>query len=180
MLTTWSTQRLVAKSLSVKYLDDLHLLHSDAHVMAILNPDGGRLPRRKTEEMVANAQQHWQQYGYGFWMFYRKESGEFIGRSGIKNYRAADLQGKNVNGIAYATLSSLWRKGYAQEMCEGILKIAFNQLKLETLSGWALPDNMASIKLLEKLRFQFQRSISFADLPHSYYELKRSHFQASC
>ncbi len=80
-----------------------------------------------------------------------KESGELIGTIHIfpDTARAVDTM-----EIGYCIAHEHQRKGYATEMLTAILQLLQNDLLVDTISAGTLPENNASICLLERLGFQ--------------------------
>ncbi|WP_218813624.1 GNAT family N-acetyltransferase [Rickettsiella endosymbiont of Dermanyssus gallinae] len=56
---------------------------------------------------------HWQQHGFGMWIWSSKENKDFIGRAGLKSFI---LQNKNEVELGYALKPEYWGKGVAMEM----------------------------------------------------------------
>lgn len=54
-------------------------------------------------------------------------------------------------------LEKYWGKGYGQEVCNGLIDFALNEWKLTSLWAEANKDNIASVKILERSRLQFER-----------------------
>jgi RimJ/RimL family protein N-acetyltransferase len=58
--------------------------------------------------------------------------------------------------IGFAFLPRFWRHGYAIESATAVMRYARSVLGLSEMAAITSPDNEASIKVLEKLGFQFQ------------------------
>ncbi len=56
--------------------------------------------------------------------------------------------------LGYVFNSNFWGRGYAQEACRGILEYAFNTLGAHRIISRCNPKNVASWKLLERLKFR--------------------------
>ena len=75
--------------------------------------------------------------------------------------------------IGFAFLPDYWNKGLAFEAASAVLNDARERLKLDRLLAIVNPDNDASIKLLEKLGFSFERmhgDVKLYALPHQLVE----------
>lgn len=103
-----------------------------------------------------------------FWVFYAQDSLNFIGRAGL---RRVDIEGNSEIEIAYALLSSYWGRGLATEMAEAIVDVALNRLNLREIVAFTRPDNYASIRVMEKISFIYERDIVHAGLPHVLYRM---------
>lgn len=59
--------------------------------------------------------------------------------------------------IGFAFVPEAWRKGYAEESSLGVLEYAKNILKLKRVLGITIPENIGSIKTLEKIGLKFEK-----------------------
>lgn len=84
-----------------------------------------------------------------------KESGELIG---TVNVFADDSRAVDALEIGYSIAHTHQRKGYAFEALSALLELLQNDLCLEMVTAGALPENIASEKLLGKLGFQREGS----------------------
>ena len=107
-IATLTTARLLAEAITPLHFHDLHRLHSDPQVMKTLSADGKPLSEEATREQIEQNVDHWQQHGFGLWVFHRKSDGVFIGRAGLKTYQ---IDGKDVIGLAYAVMPDYWNRG---------------------------------------------------------------------
>ena len=57
--------------------------------------------------------------------------------------------------LGYRLKRSAWGKGFATEAAKHTLSYAFNNLNLNVITGRAHIDNIASIKVLEKIGMQY-------------------------
>jgi RimJ/RimL family protein N-acetyltransferase len=53
------------------------------------------------------------------------------------------------------------------------LRLAFEELALDDIVAYTMPDNRASRRVMEKLGFGFERDIVHAELPHVLYRRSR-------
>jgi len=98
----------------------------------------------------------YQDFGYGLSMVELRESGIPIGMCGILN--RSNLEDPD---IGFALLPEYNGKGYAFEIANATIKHAREVLNLKVLSAITDPDNIASIKLLEKLGFKFVKKFIY-------------------
>ena len=57
--------------------------------------------------------------------------------------------------VGYRFFKKHWNKGYAKEAAKSCLKIGFEKFNMKTIAGRAMKENVASIKVLEKLGLTF-------------------------
>ncbi len=86
----------------------------------------------------------------GRWATHLKDTGEFIGWCGLK-YRPEPDE----IDLGYRFSQPYWGKGYATEAAKHTLDYGFTQLKLPLITGRAHIENIASLKVLEKIGMQF-------------------------
>lgn len=99
-----------------------------------------------------------------------KETGEFIGTCGIEPF---NLDGQPEVELGYRLCLKFWGNGYAREAGAAMLKYGFSDLKLPKIMAFVLPQNRASVKILEQLGFKYLRDFLHADLTHRLYEFPR-------
>jgi [ribosomal protein S5]-alanine N-acetyltransferase len=97
-------------------------------------------------------------------------TGGFIGTCGIEPYQ---LDGRSEAELGYRLCLNYWGKGYAAEVARAVLRYGFEGLKLKKILGFALPQNRPSLKVLEKLGFQYRHDFVHAGLTHRLYEFPR-------
>lgn len=98
----------------------------------------------------------YEQYGVGMLRVVRKDDGAVLGNCGLVRRDFLD----HVD-IGFAFLRRYWAKGYATEAAEAVRDHAFRDLGLDRLVAVVSPHNRASIGVLRKLGFVFDRMILF-------------------
>ena len=88
----------------------------------------------------------YEQNGFGLWMVELKKDSSPVGMCGI--VKRETLENPD---IGFAFLPQFTGQGLAYEAAEASLQYALNSLKLPVISGITLPDNVSSIRLLEKI-----------------------------
>ena len=85
-----------------------------------------------------------------------KETGEFIGWTGIK-FVNDHVENGNTNfyDYGYRLNEKFWNKGYATEASKAWLDYGFNQLNIEKMHAYTHAQNGASNQVLKKVGFQF-------------------------
>ena len=94
----------------------------------------------------------YEEYGYGPYRMTLKDSGDAIGICGL--FRRDSL---DVPDIGYATLPDYCGRGYAIEAATAVIEHTGTVLGVERLIAIISPDNTASIGLIGKLGFEFER-----------------------
>jgi ribosomal-protein-alanine N-acetyltransferase len=146
------TQRLRLRRLTVADAPELFRTVGDPDVMKywVGGPDKSI---RATEQRIVEMEKHWNTHGFGEWGLVEKKSGQLIGFSGL--HYIADVTEVN---IGYAFETSRWRQGFGFETCRAILDFGFQKLGLPFVVAVIWPENIASIKLAEKLGLHFWKA----------------------
>jgi [ribosomal protein S5]-alanine N-acetyltransferase len=103
-----------------------------------------------------------------------KSTGEFIGTCGVEPF---DLEGRTEVELGYRLCLKHWGCGYAQEAAAAILRYGFGALDRARIMAFVLPQNRASVKILENLGLGYLREFMHYDLAHRLYEVTRDRFR---
>lgn len=160
------TARLALHPLGPADLPEIAAMHQDPRVMATL---GGLRSPEESERYVDAMAEHWERHGFGLWVARERETGAFAGRGGL---HAVDVLGRSEVEVAYALLPPFWGRGLATELAEASVRLAFDELGLAELVAFALVENRASQRVMEKLGFRYERDFEKAGLPHRLFRLR--------
>lgn len=149
-------------------LGELCRMHADVRVMATL---GGVRSEERTREFLRTNLAHWDEHGFGLWMFREAATGAFVGRAGLRHVRIA---GREEVELAYALMPEFWGRGLATELARGLVRIAFEELALAELVAFTITTNQASRRVMEKVGFAFERELVHAGVPHVLYRRRSS------
>jgi RimJ/RimL family protein N-acetyltransferase len=86
----------------------------------------------------------------GRWAIHTKDNMDFIGWCGLKYQPEL-----NEIDLGYRLMQKAWGKGFATEAAQYSLDYGFNHLNLKLITGRAHIENIASIKVLEKIGMDF-------------------------
>ena len=104
----------------------------------------------------------------GRWAIHINNSNEFIGWCGLK-YRPELKE----TDLGYRLFKNAWGKGYATEAAKATLDHGFNELKLPVITGRAHIENIASLKVLEKIGMQYIKDEIVDECPVKTYTISR-------
>lgn len=93
----------------------------------------------------------YEQHGFGLYLVELKDQLVPIGICGVLKRDALEHP-----DIGFAFLPRFWRQGYAFESAAAVMIHARTVLGLDQIAAITSPDNEGSIKVLEKLGFEFQ------------------------
>lgn len=111
---------------------------------------------------------HWQQYGFGMWLWRDKENKAFVGRAGLKSFI---LENKNEVELGYAIKPEYWGQGMAMEMSLMAIELGFNRLSLPNLICFTRTQNNQSLRVMQKLGFHYEKEFIYLDIPHKLHRL---------
>lgn len=101
---------------------------------------------------------HWQLKGFGYWAVDEKDSGDFVGCVGLwQSPGWPELE------LGYWLVKEYQGKGYALEAAIKCRDYARNILQASSLVSYIAPDNVASIKLAEKLGAKYENTIELLE-----------------
>jgi len=108
---------------------------------------------REAKRLITNVWLHdYALYGYGRLAVVHKKDKKIIGFCGVKF-----LEELKETDLGYRFLPEYWGKGIATESSKAIVAYAFNTLQLSNLVASVYPENKASTRVVEKLKFQFEK-----------------------
>jgi len=166
---------MIRTSLETERLRLRLFTHDDLPVMFKLNTDPEVIkyadtPVKDMEEVKERLEQgplaDYQKYGYGRFAVELKETGKVIGFCGIKYLPEIDLP-----EVGYRYLKEYWGRGIGTEAAQVCVEFARDDLKIKKLIALIIPENMASIKLAEKLGMTKGPLIHIYDVDALQYEM---------
>lgn len=93
---------------------------------------------------------HWKERGYGHWAVIDRADGEVIGWNGLEYLPETDE-----TEVAYLLSRQVWGRGYATEAANAAVQFGLGNCHLHQIIGLVHPDNLASIRVLEKIGLVF-------------------------
>ena len=115
--------------------------------------DKGVKSLQDAEAYILKIIEMYQTLGFGLYLVEHNLNGAAVGLCGlIKRDSHEDIE------IGFALLPKFENKGYAFESATSIVNLARNEHQLNHLTAICKPDNLPSIKLLEKLEFKTELS----------------------
>ena len=139
----------------------------------ITNPDfigcyGVKLSDDDIRKILARDTGYWNEYGFGPFIWFEKDTQRFVGEGGLNH---AMVEGQAVIELTYSLERDSWGKGYAPEMGRYAIKQAFQILGLKTLVCFTMHTNQQSLRVMQKLGFEYEKDFMHAGLPHYLYRL---------
>ena len=158
------TERLVLRNWRESDVGHYLVLANDVGYNCFSPP--GYFLARTTKEASAKIRERmllFQERKLGKFPIFLRATGEFIGTCGMEPF---DLAGQPEVELGYRLCLKFWGDGYAKEAATAILSYGLGDLRLARIMAFALPQNRASLRVLEKLGFQYLRDFIHAGLAH--------------
>lgn len=105
-------------------------------------------------------------YNHGRWAVHTRSDLAFIGWCGLKTRPERDFE----IDLGYRFNQASWGKGYATEAAFACLDYGFKTLGLQRIVGRAVPQNTASLHVLEKIGMHYVCDEMVDDHPAKTYE----------
>jgi RimJ/RimL family protein N-acetyltransferase len=145
-----TTERLVLRSWRPSDRAPFARLNADPEVVQFLN-DGVPFTRAQSDELLDAIQAHWEQRGFGLWCAAAREDPDeclgFVGLA-VPSFLPSVLPAVEVG---WRLTSDVWGRGLATEGGRAGIEWGFGGLGLDRIISIIDPDNLASLRVAEKL-----------------------------
>lgn len=112
--------------------------------------------------------------GFGVWAIEETASGRFAGYAGLARLeRSADVE------VLYGLARAFWGRGYAREAAAAALGFGFGPAGLQRIVAFVVPDNAASVRVIEALGMRFEGTRAYGDLAVHGYALTAVEWRAA-
>ena len=129
----------------------------DAEPFADLNADPevmryfpGTLSRRESDAMIDRCVDHVAEHDWGLWALERRDTGEFIGFTGLARPRFNAHFTPAVE-VGWRLARSAWGHGFATEAARVAVDVGFGELGLEEIVSFTMSANAASRLVMRRL-----------------------------
>lgn len=165
---TIETERLILRPFCLEDIASSYAMNLDAEVSQYTG-DGGivsraEIERRIKEDVLGDYKKH----GFGRLAVELKGENNFIGFAGLKY-----LEDMDAVDLGYRFMKQYWGKGIATEAGKACIQLGFQTLELKKMIAMVLPENLASIGVLKKLSFEFEKNIVEDGLIAELYSLSK-------
>lgn len=165
---TLETARLMLRPFEPSDIADYACIRAKPEVARYL--PGGEAEAANANEVALRTIEHfideWHERGFGPWAVITKESQNLLGHCGLRYLPEFDAV-----EVLYALDDSAWGKGLATEAAIASLNFGFSQLNLERIIALALPENIASRRVMEKIGLGYVKMAMFKGYEVVYYEI---------
>jgi [ribosomal protein S5]-alanine N-acetyltransferase len=156
------TERLILRPMMIE--DAIHLLELNSDPMVI------RYTGDSSCKTIVDAQKivtelsipQFQKFKMGRFSVLKKD-GTYLGWCGLKKFPE-----QNEVDLGYRFHQHFWGQGFATESSRESLDYGFNVLKLNKIVARAMPENIPSIKVMQKLGMTFRGIVNDPCEPHGF------------
>ena len=159
------TERLYLRQQQVADAPFILQLVNDSDWIRYIGDRGLRTVEAAEAHIRDGAMAMYTRHGFGLYLVETKVAQVPIGICGLVRRDFLDEV-----DLGFALMPQYRGKGYAYEAAQATIDYARSEIGLERLLAIVLPDNVASIRLLERLGYQFDQPYDYpnGDLVHLY------------
>lgn len=154
LITELHTERLHLRKMQISDSPSLFKIWSDPEVTRFMNIDCFT-DENQAKDMINLLDELSQDNKTIRFSIIETDSNEIIGSCG---YDSLDFENAKAV-IGFDIARAFWGKGYASEAIRSLLDYAFSALKLNRIEAQLEPENVNSIKVLQKLNFTFEGTL---------------------
>ncbi len=147
------TARLRLEPIGPEHAGDLWRLHQDD---AIGEWYEGRWTQVTAQRTATDMGAAWERDGVSKWIAYDRVTNELVGRGGLSR---AVVDGQERLEVGWAVVGSLWGRGYATEIGQAALRLAFEDLDADEVVSFTEPNNTRSRAVMERLGMHYSHDI---------------------
>src|SRR3977135_2312987 len=152
------TDRLQLRLLSVDDAEFILRLLNEPSFIQNIGDRGVRTADDARAYILKGPIASYEKFGFGLWMVETRSAAAPIGICGpLKRDVLEDVD------IGYALLPEFWSQGYALESASAVMSYASVRLGLRRVVAVTNSDNKSSIRLLEKMGFQYDRMVGLSE-----------------
>lgn len=166
------THRMAHRAFTVADADIAFALNSDPDVLRYT----GDVPLASVDDARGFIADYpdFDEVGYGRWACVLKETQSIIGFCGLKYLPDLDEV-----DIGFRFLPRYWGRGLGTEACTACLSFGFNTIGLDRIVAFVMPENLASVRVLEKAGMRFDGEFDYDGIPTLRFAATKSGSQSS-
>ena len=159
------TARLLLRPMRQYDFDALLLIFTDPRVMAAFNHP--LFTHEQMQRWLQRNLDHQNEFGYGLFSVFLKETGELIGDCGLEQ-----MDDMHAAELGYDFRSDYWNQGYATEAARAVRDYAFDVLYLPHLISLIRVGNLSSRRVAEKVGMTLTEEFTRYNVRYWKFELK--------
>jgi len=143
------TQRLVLRRWRDDDREPFATLNADPRVMEHM-PE--TLTRGQSDAFVDSIEACWDGRGWGLWAIEVPEVAPFVGYTGL--WPADHITGAPAVEVGWRLAHEHWGRGYATEAAREALRVGFEEIRLDEIVSFTVPQNERSRRVMERIGLQ--------------------------
>jgi RimJ/RimL family protein N-acetyltransferase len=108
----------------------------------------GTMSREASDAFVDRIQRHWEEHDWGLWAVEVPALAPFVGYVGLW---PADYVGEGTVEVGWRLARGEWGHGYATEAAREALRVGFEELGLDEIVSFTVPQNVRSRRVMERI-----------------------------
>ena len=150
------TDRLRLEPIRAADAQALWQLHRDRAVAIYW----GAWSRDEARRRAATFEEDWRRDGVGKWLAF-DHGGQLVGRGGLSR---TELEGRRVLEVGWTLRRRFWGEGYATEIGDAGLRMAFDELGAEGVVAYTEVHNWRSRAVMQRLGMRYERELTMPGL----------------
>ena len=179
------TERLVLRRWRAEDREPFATLNADPAVVEHLQ---GAMSRDASDAFIDLIEASWNERGWGLWAVEVLEVAPFVGYVGL--WPADYVANRPMVEVGWRLAREHWGHGYATEAAREALRFGFEEVGLEEIVSFTVPQNLRSRRVMERIGLVREPAGDFDHprvdpvayphlVPHVFYRLDRERWQAS-
>ncbi len=118
----------------------------------------GPRPREQSDAFVDRIERHWEDHGWGLWAVEVPEVAPFVGYVGLW---PAPVVAEGAVEVGWRLAAEFWGNGYVTEAATEALRFGFEDVGLDEIVSFTVPQNQRSRRVMERIGLQRDPSGDF-------------------
>ena len=108
------------------------------------------LTAERSDAMIVRIEEHFERHGFGLFAVEERTNAQFIGYVGlmIPSFQAPFMPAVE---IGWRLAAEYWGRGLATEAARAVLHYGLDNLALDSVVSFAVPQNLRSLRVMEKI-----------------------------
>ncbi|WP_299517780.1 GNAT family N-acetyltransferase [uncultured Serinicoccus sp.] len=141
-----TTRRLVLRGFVEADREPFAAMNADPEVTRYLQ---GPMSRERSDAFVDRIDACWSERGYGLWALERRDTGAFLGYTGL--WPADFLPSGPAVEVGWRLARSAWGHGFATEAATEALRLGFTEVGLAEIVSFTPAVNTASLRVMGRI-----------------------------
>jgi RimJ/RimL family protein N-acetyltransferase len=139
------TDRLLLRRWTDADLEPFAAMNADPIVMQHMP---GLMTDQASDAFANRIERHWEDHGWGLWAVEVPGVSAFVGYVGLW---PADTVAEGMVEVGWRLASAHWGRGYATEAGREALRFGFEQVGLDEIVSFTVPQNVRSRRVMERI-----------------------------